>query len=235
MSTSMIQAYLAMRGPGANVDDPLLSWMRKQDEGNLEGGKLGYVVLLCLHAGKIDQILKCQMLSMIAEINTSIYEQQEWNVNGPSSFDEDNRQAKFHYTRPKIVHLQAPASLATDSLEEAPSCQSDGWKHYAASDISDEEGDPSDGRISPCTFARWAEGAQRWDSAEDKYRSQCELRRTFEISVSGSFNIQEYHETLLVGAVNNIVDRLCASDRPRQTPSCHAHVSVVTARLYSTS
>jgi hypothetical protein len=30
--------------------------------------------------------------------------------------------------------------------------------------VSDDEGDPADGRISPCTFLYLAEGAKRWDA-----------------------------------------------------------------------
>lgn len=41
MSTSMIQTYLAMRGPGADIDDPLLDWIRMQDEKNLQDGESG--------------------------------------------------------------------------------------------------------------------------------------------------------------------------------------------------
>lgn len=69
-------------------------------------------------------------------------------------------------------------------MYEAHKEESDGWHKYAASEVSDDEGDPADGRISPCTFARWAEGAQRWDGSSDKYRSKWEPRVTFEIPVS---------------------------------------------------
>lgn len=45
MSTSMLQAYLAMRGPGVDLEDPLFNWIRMQDEANLEDGDSGYVCL----------------------------------------------------------------------------------------------------------------------------------------------------------------------------------------------
>lgn len=45
MSTSMLQAYLAMRGPGVDLEDPLFDWIRTQDETNLEDGDPGYVCL----------------------------------------------------------------------------------------------------------------------------------------------------------------------------------------------
>lgn len=41
MSTSMAQAYLAMRGPGADIEDPLLEWIRMQEEKNIQDGQPG--------------------------------------------------------------------------------------------------------------------------------------------------------------------------------------------------
>lgn len=43
MTTSTMQAYFAMRGPGASIDDPLLKWTQKQDKKNLKDGNPGYV------------------------------------------------------------------------------------------------------------------------------------------------------------------------------------------------
>lgn len=128
-------------------------------------------------------------LSLIDEISNSIYEQREWNVHGLASFDEaDNRQIQFQYARPKIAHIQPPENFITDGVEDAILAQSNGWNQHAASEVSDDEGDPADGRISPCTFALWAEGAQRWDGPDDKYKSKWELRTAFEIAVSGRGN-----------------------------------------------
>lgn len=93
----------------------------------------------------------------------------------------------FQYSRPKINHLTPPEPLSSDALQELRQVQDregDGWAQYAASDVSDDEGDPTSGRISPCTFARWAKGAKRWDGPEDMFKSRWEPRESFEISVS---------------------------------------------------
>lgn len=46
MSTSMMQAYLALKGPGTDADDALLSWIAKQDEEGVEkGSTMGYVAI----------------------------------------------------------------------------------------------------------------------------------------------------------------------------------------------
>lgn len=56
MSTSMMQAYLALKGRGTDESDPLLRWIARQDDDFLEnGGAMGYVALLdelqpsCVH------------------------------------------------------------------------------------------------------------------------------------------------------------------------------------------
>lgn len=43
MSTSMMQAYIAMRGPGVDIEDPMLKWARKEDKKNHKDGVSGYV------------------------------------------------------------------------------------------------------------------------------------------------------------------------------------------------
>ncbi|CAM1504214.1 Fc.00g018050.m01.CDS01 [Cosmosporella sp. VM-42] len=61
-----------------------------------------------------------------------------------------------------------------NSLEEMVSCNDpeptyektrapEDWSDFY---ISDDEGDPHEGRISPCTFRLWAEGCERWDSSQ---------------------------------------------------------------------
>lgn len=87
-----------------------------------------------------------------------------------------------------MVHITIGEGFDPDKLEEM--CQvfekmGDGWARYASSEVSDDgEGDPADGRVSPCTFARWAQGTKRWDDPGDKYKSMWEDRKTYEIPVS---------------------------------------------------
>ncbi|KAM5355663.1 hypothetical protein ACJ41O_002309 [Fusarium nematophilum] len=73
---------------------------------------------------------------------------------GLSSKDEvDDDQVSIE-DDPLIYHKTRPATRA-EYLESQKN------EFY----VSDNEGTPSDGRISPCTFRLWAEGCERWDSA----------------------------------------------------------------------
>ncbi|KAK7748020.1 hypothetical protein SLS53_001272 [Cytospora paraplurivora] len=166
VSTTMMQAYLAMKGPGADMEDPLVKWIEKQEvEQRQEGGS-----------------------TLLGDAMNSIKEQGEWNVRGPAAYDEDDKERKvnFSYKRPKMHHFIIDAGrFDPDEMEEM--CQSldklgGGWARYAASEVSDDgEGDPADGRISPCTFAHWARGAKRWDAPGDKYKSIWEKREGYDI------------------------------------------------------
>lgn len=49
----MMQAYLFMKGPGTDMEDPLLVWMSKQEEENLEEGECGYVVTRTNYGGRM--------------------------------------------------------------------------------------------------------------------------------------------------------------------------------------
>lgn len=126
---------------------------------------------------------------MLVGIKNSIKEQCVWKVHGPAAFDEDDRQTMFQYKRPKIEHITLDESFDPELLEliyENHDKEDDGWNDVA-SDISDNEGGPpEDGRISPCTFARWAEGTKRWDAPGDKYKSIWEVRKVYEIPVGES-------------------------------------------------
>lgn len=95
----------------------------------------------------------------------------------------------FRYPRPEVDHIPLPETFDSEALKELLDINdktNDGWVQNAASDVSDSEGDPSDGRISPCTFLHWAEGAKRWDAPGDKNRSRWETRKTYDIPVSAT-------------------------------------------------
>lgn len=123
--------------------------------------------------------------SMLAGIKNAIKEQCNWRVRGPAAFSEDDRKTMFKYKRPKVQHLRLDESFDPDLLEviyENHDKEDDGWNDVS-SYISDDEGGPEEGRISPCTFARWAEGATRWDQTGDKHKSVWEDRKGYEIPV----------------------------------------------------
>ncbi|KAJ1299924.1 hypothetical protein OPQ81_005365 [Rhizoctonia solani] len=81
-----------MRGPGADVEDPLLSWIGEQDKNNSKAGVSG----------------------MFDDIKGSIKEKCAWDAHGPTQYTEEERRTVFQYMRPKIKHLKVPShSTAT--------------------------------------------------------------------------------------------------------------------------
>lgn len=109
-------------------------------------------------------------------------------MNGFSKYDDEERRTVFRYRRPKIDHIPAPGAFDPEALEELFKINAktpDGWARFAADDVSDNEGDPSDGRVSPCTFLHWVDGAKRWDAPGDKNKSRWEARKDYNIPVSG--------------------------------------------------
>lgn len=127
--------------------------------------------------------------SLLNGIHDAIQEQGDWKASGSAKYDEEERQTVFRYHRSKIGHILLPDAFDPEVLEELFEIHGkteNGWAQYAADDVSDNEGDPSDGRVSPCTFLHWVEGAKRWDAPGDKNRSRWEARETYEIPVSGS-------------------------------------------------
>lgn len=126
---------------------------------------------------------------MLGGVEDSINERGQWRSRGPATFERDEkREVVFSYVRPNLDHFPIDEGFDPVKLEEAFQCYDklgDGWAKYAASEVSDDgEGDPGDGRVSPCTFTRWAQGAKRWDGPGDKYKSLWEKREVYDIPVS---------------------------------------------------
>ncbi|KAJ4424516.1 hypothetical protein N0V82_000840 [Gnomoniopsis sp. IMI 355080] len=186
----MACAYLSMKGQGTDGTDPLLRLIAKQDKDGealrcLKGQTNVDSDALLKTISKQDNNgeKKAGAKGMLTGIKMAIKEQFNWNIGGPAAFGEDDRQTMFKYKRPKIKHLSLDESFDPDLLEaiyENHDKQDDGWNDVS-SYISDDEGGPESGRISPCTFARWAEGATRWDQPGDKHKSVWEDRKDYEI------------------------------------------------------
>ncbi|KAI3394795.1 hypothetical protein diail_2197 [Diaporthe ilicicola] len=170
LSGTTMQAYVAMRGPGTDLEDPLMAWIASKERDKRVKGEL----------------------TMLGDIENSIKDRFDWKSRGPSVYgvEEAQRKSVFTFPRPRNEHLrlkdlEMPEDLDTSKLDHV--CQggdysADGWSKYAASDVSDDgEGDPADGRISPCTFAQWSRGARRWDAPDDKYKSAWEERKVYDI------------------------------------------------------
>lgn len=159
---------------------------------------------------------------MLGDIENSIKDRFDWKARGPAMYDDEEAQRKsiFTYDRPIIEHfglvdLELPESLDTgisDNIYLSSDCAADGWRKYAASDVSDDgEGDPADVWISPDTFALWSRGTKRWDEPSDKYRSIWEGQQTYEIPVSeGWTRSRQPHQRLNV--INVVIDMLNTQD-----------------------
>lgn len=115
----------------------------------------------------------------------------DWKTEGPAKYDEEDetRPTSYKYPRPKIDHLGVPAMLdpkCLDEMLEAHKKAGGGWSQFVNDYCSDDEDDPANGRISPCTFARWAEGAgeKKYCNFGDRFKSVVEDPKHFEIPVS---------------------------------------------------
>ncbi|KAH6688609.1 hypothetical protein F5X68DRAFT_255596 [Plectosphaerella plurivora] len=157
MTATALQAYTAMRGSVAEVGHPLGAWMGEQAKEYLEGGG----------RGTADQ-------KRLYEFATEIGEAQ---MERPLVMQED-RIGAVNIPRPRYDHLSLPVDHDHPPLAAAG--REPGLSFAEQYDISDEEGDPESGRISPCTFRLLAEGCQRWDAGEEEARVElpANLRRT---------------------------------------------------------
>lgn len=169
--------------------------------------------------------------SMLSDMLKSIKEQFTCKMHGPATFEEDERQSVFHYKRANVDHLFLDDSLDRDLLEmiyENHDNVNDGWRDVA-SDISDDEGGPETGRISPCTFACWAEGSKRWDEPGDDQKFVWEERKHYEIPVR-----YNHHLLLSIHLAALITDTSLQTVRQRP-PSPNTHELRVQKRRYQRS
>lgn len=125
--------------------------------------------------------------SLLGGIHDAIKEQGDWKVSGAAKYDDDDeRRSVFRYRRPEIDHISTPEAFDAEALEELFEIYGhakDEWDQHVADYVSDSEGDPSDGRVSPCTFLHWVNGAKRWDAPGDKNKSRWEARQTYDVPV----------------------------------------------------
>lgn len=74
----------------------------------------------------------------------------------PKLAGDSAEKSVFKVPRPPYQHIKPPHNFnAHDFEQEGNKGVSDNF------DISDDEGDLQEGRISPCTFRLWAEGCER--------------------------------------------------------------------------
>ncbi|KAM0330545.1 hypothetical protein ACHAQA_003492 [Verticillium albo-atrum] len=159
LTASSLQAYNAMRGSRMAAGDPLGTWISvKTQEALMNTSPEG--------KGKDKAVdfdaEKLQAFS--ADIAETFL---EW-----PNIDKKDRQEVATVPRPQYQHLNPPegfkypAHLASSINGIASESYEKNFQDEY--DISDDEGDPRDGRISPCTFRAFAEGCTRWDDPGTK-------------------------------------------------------------------
>ncbi|KAM0273856.1 hypothetical protein ACHAQH_008188 [Verticillium albo-atrum] len=159
-----LRAYNAMRGSRMTTGDPLGTWIAvKMQEGLINQS--------CESNGRESNGKKKaaefdvnELQAFTADIAETL---QEW-----PGIDKQARQEFASVPRPQYQHLNPPDGfkyppLLASSINGIASESYD--KNFQDEyDISDDEGDPRDGRISPCTFRALAEGCARWAEPGEK-------------------------------------------------------------------
>ncbi|KAK7403569.1 hypothetical protein QQX98_010662 [Neonectria punicea] len=173
VTASALKAYTAMRGPYRHVGRDMFVWIDRC-------GKTFDKPEEC-----DENIGSCK--SIIADLEPLSYDPTPFQ-------DESSRKDVFSVPRPPYEHIKPPSTFKSEDHEQpvieisktfikemkkgVQAWADDGDGHdlpppinphevYSSTEdffISDDEGDPLDGRISPCTFRLWAEGCERWDS-----------------------------------------------------------------------
>ncbi|KAI5863475.1 hypothetical protein GGS23DRAFT_621132 [Durotheca rogersii] len=143
ISNSMMQTYIAMRGPGMGGDrDPLFDWI---------GGRPCQPNKASTQTGDAQAGDKKSVSRIIKMMSKAL--------RSSTTASTSSRDAVFEVKRPAIGHIRAPADA--DLTLHAMSAAS-GRCHFGKEDEDDDEGGRPSGRISPCTFAAWACGCKRW-------------------------------------------------------------------------
>lgn len=149
VTTTGLQAYTMMRGSVTEVGHPLGVWMGELAQDYLKAGSVGTAEQKRLY-----------------DFATEIGEAQ---IERPLVIKDDRIEA-VSIPRPKYDHLSHPMDTFPVAYEEQPAGRPPGFNFAEEFDISDDEGDPEAGRISPCTFRHLAQGCQRWDNQEGGLR-----------------------------------------------------------------
>ncbi|KND94566.1 hypothetical protein TOPH_01045 [Tolypocladium ophioglossoides CBS 100239] len=149
VANSTIAAYNAMHGSGTLEDSDLVRWAERGGGAKAEGG---------------NELLRDHN-HLLADESGPAGER----IPGP---DAPGRKTVFSIPRTRYDHIR----LATGSSSEGEGKATVGIPNHVVRaikrqahregkhdiddkyDVSDEEGDPKDGRVSPCTFRLWATG-----------------------------------------------------------------------------
>ncbi|KAF3070405.1 hypothetical protein GL218_00247 [Daldinia childiae] len=151
ISNSMMQAYIAMRGPDmGEINDPLFEWIQSHND------EMTRKAASQPHGTPEPADNPRDVTEMLGYMDKAIGSD---NMGGDSP-----RAAIFELRRPTINHIAPPAVMnlvphrraysATD--HRIPAWGDDG------DDEDDDEGAVPTGRLSPCTFLQWSQDCKRW-------------------------------------------------------------------------
>lgn len=153
VTSTMLQTYNVMRGSRTDVVDPLGHWI---------GTKVAESMDAADHEGKPadpDARTLCEYTREIGEAQ----------MERPLIIQE-KRVEVAKVPRAPIEHLVPPQGYDPSAFEEVTAILQARGNFCDEYDISDDEGDPMDGRISPCTYLAWAEGSKRWNNPDQDMR-----------------------------------------------------------------
>lgn len=101
---------------------------------------------------------------MLKDVHDAIKGEVNRNAHGPLQPASEELNTVSNFKRLKMTHFKTADIFdrsALDAVREHYEKRNEGWHEYAASKVSDDEGNPVSECISPCTFAQWAKGAKR--------------------------------------------------------------------------
>ncbi|KAI1471046.1 uncharacterized protein F4812DRAFT_467251 [Daldinia caldariorum] len=146
LSNSMMQAYIAMRGPEMAAEmDPLFEWIQlRHDQADPNTSSQPHD-----DPKDVSKMLELMDKALLPE-----------NMTGDSP-----RAAIFEFPKPPHHHIVPPATmnlLPHHKVADAVRCRSPVW----GDDEDDDEGAVPTGLLSPCTFLEWSRNCKRWPGKE---------------------------------------------------------------------
>ncbi|KAI1800737.1 hypothetical protein F4811DRAFT_495385 [Daldinia bambusicola] len=187
LSNSMMQAYIAMRGPEMAAEiDPLFEWIQlRHDEVDAKTASQPQddpkdVSKYATHSSfPLDIFMITPYRSFpLTYISLRMLDLMD-KVLLPENMGGDSpRAAIFEFPKPSHNHIVPPATMNLSPHKEvvdAVSSRSPIW----GDDEDDDEGAVPTGFLSPCTFLEWSRNCKRWPGKEiqDPYNVLVDTQR----------------------------------------------------------
>ncbi|KAF7559889.1 hypothetical protein G7046_g4270 [Stylonectria norvegica] len=176
ITQSMLKAYNAMRGPKALAGRDLSVWMDRCRRWIDKPKERNEQLDLCDSSIDDSESLRSKgspPLQWLGKKEVFFVPRPPYKhiaaTSNPDSTEQDEPVIEIPMALVKQLKREAMRESGMgleDGFGEMPdwSSEEDGVEDWDESFIiSDDEDDPLDGRISPCTFRLWAEGCKRWD------------------------------------------------------------------------